>query len=84
MKTMCVTTANKFIKNAGAYLNDVLSGEQNVTVATENGNAVLLSEEEYNSLKETLYLLSVPGMREKLLEAQAQSPETCRVWNGEL
>jgi PHD/YefM family antitoxin component YafN of YafNO toxin-antitoxin module len=34
------------------------------------GNAVLISEDDWNSIQETLYLLSIPGMRESILEAE--------------
>ena len=36
---------------------------------TKDGNAVLLPEEDYSGIVETLYLVSVPGMREKLIAA---------------
>lgn len=37
---------------------------------TKKGNAVLISEDDWNSIQETLYLLSIPGMRESILEAE--------------
>ena len=39
---------------------------------TKNGNAVILSEEDYNSLMETLYLSSVPGLVEKIKEGESE------------
>ena len=39
-----------------------------LSIISKTGNAVVLSEEEYNSLVETLYLNSIPGMKEKLVE----------------
>ena len=39
-----------------------------VNITTKDGNAVMISEEEYLGLIETLYLTSVPGMKEKLVE----------------
>ena len=39
-----------------------------LSIISKTGNAVVLSEEDYNSLVETLYLNSVPGMKEKLVE----------------
>ena len=38
-----------------------------LNITTKDGNAVMISEEEYLGLIETLYLNSVPGMKEKLL-----------------
>ena len=44
---------------------------------TKDGNAVLLPEEDYSGIMETLYLVSVPGMREKLMAAKAEPLEDC-------
>ena len=40
----------------------------NINIAAKNGNAVVLSAEDYNGLTETLHLTSVPGMKEKITE----------------
>lgn len=39
-----------------------------VSITTKSGNAVLISEEEYNGLIETVYLSSISGMKEKLID----------------
>ena len=44
---------------------------------TKDGNAVLLPEEDYSGIVETLYLVSVPGMREKLMAAKAEPLDDC-------
>ena len=41
-------------------------------VPTGAANAVLVSEDDWNAIQETLYLLSVPGMRESIKEGMAQ------------
>ena len=43
----------------------------------QTSNAVLLSESESPSVQETLYLLSVPGMRESIREGMATPIEEC-------
>ncbi|HOV41367.1 MAG TPA: type II toxin-antitoxin system Phd/YefM family antitoxin, partial [Oscillospiraceae bacterium] len=35
---------------------------------TKSGNAVILSEEDYKGLMETIYLISIPNVREKIIE----------------
>lgn len=40
---------------------------------TKDGNAVLLPEEDYSGIVETLYLVSVPGMREKAHGGQGRT-----------
>lgn len=42
-----------------------------VTIATREGNALLISEEDYEGLLETLELLSKPGLRKSIEEARA-------------
>ena len=59
------------------YLNQAVVFHDTIHVNTEDGNAILLSEEEYNSMRETLYLLSVPGMKERLLEGLEIPIEEC-------
>ena len=50
---------------------------QPVTIAGQGGNAVLLSESDWASVQETLYLLSIPGMRESIREGLATPIEEC-------
>ena len=37
-----------------------------VQITGKRNNAVLVSEEDWRSIQETLYLLSIPGMRESI------------------
>jgi len=46
-------------------------------IAGQTSNAVLLSESDWASVQETLYLLSVPGMRESIREGMATPIEDC-------
>lgn len=48
-----------------------------VTIAGERGNAVLISEPDWNAINETLHLLSIPGMRESIRDGKAGSLEEC-------
>ena len=45
--------------------------------ATESkrNNAVLISEDDWNAIQETLYLCSIPGMRESIIEASKEPLE---------
>ena len=43
----------------------------------EESNAVLISEEDWESLQETLYLLSIPNMRESVREGLSTPTEEC-------
>ena len=56
-------------------LDEVAEEHEPVTIAGPRHNAVLVSEEDWRGIQETLHLLSVPGMRESIHEAMA-TPHT--------
>lgn len=64
---MTNTNATQFRKKLFDYLNQAVLFNDVVNINTKNGNAVVISEEEYNGLLETLSLLSVPKTRDELL-----------------
>lgn len=74
---MTNTNAANFSQNLSDYLNQAVLYQDAINVNTKNGNAVLISEAEYRSLMETLYLLGVPGMKERLLEGLEIPVEEC-------
>jgi len=45
-------------------------------ITGKRGNAVLLAENVWNAINETLHLLSVPGMRESILEGMQESMDS--------
>lgn len=72
---MTNTNATNFRKNAFAYFDQAVQFNDVINVATKHGNAVVMSEEDYSGLMETCYLLSQPGMRERLTEAAREPLE---------
>lgn len=60
-----------------ALIDEASSSHQPVTITGKRGNAVLVSEEDWNAINETLYLLSVPGMRESIREGMDQNLDDC-------
>ena len=48
-----------------------------VLITGKNGNAVLVGEDDWNSIQETLHLLSIPGMRESIREGLAEEINHC-------
>jgi len=52
-----------------------------MTITSEDGNAVLMSESEWNDIQETLYLLSIPGMLESILEARNEDISEMVRWD---
>jgi prevent-host-death family protein len=62
-------------------IDAVSQSHQPVIITGASGNAVFLSEEDWSSIQETLYLLSVPGMRESIKAGMDTPIEDC---DGEL
>lgn len=57
-----------FRKNIFEILEQTIKYNEPVNISTKTGNAVIMSEEDYNGLMETLYLSSKPGMKEEIKE----------------
>lgn len=74
---MTNTNATNFRKNMFEYLNQAVMYNDVININTKNGNAVVMSEEDYNALMETLYLTSVPGMKARLEEGLETPLEEC-------
>jgi prevent-host-death family protein len=58
-------------------IDETAASHQPVIITGKRGNAVLVSEEDWNAISETLYLLSVPGMRESIKEGMEQDLSKC-------
>lgn len=65
---MLNTNATNFRKNIFGMLEQTIKYNEPINVSTKDGNAVLISEDDYNGLMETLYLSSLPGMRDQITE----------------
>ena len=80
MNVISATEAqNKII----SLIDEVAEEHKPVKIKGENSNAVLLSEEDWNAMQETLYLLSIPNMRESIIEGMNTPVEDCEtelVW----
>ena len=74
---MTNVNATNFRKNLFGMLEQTIRYNEPVNISTKEGNAVLLSEEDYNGLIETLYLCSIPGMEEKIVEGINTPIEDC-------
>ncbi len=68
MTTMSATEARKQLYK---LLDDVSRSHEPVQITGKRGNAVLISEEDWRAVQETLYLVSIPGVRESILEGMA-------------
>ena len=71
---MTNTNITNFRKNIYELLEQTIKYNEPINISTKNGNAIVLSENDYNSLMETLYIESIPGLKQEILE-RANAPE---------
>lgn len=74
---MINTNITNFRKDLYNMVDSTIKFDETINITTKNGNAVLLSEEEYRGMMETIYLLSIPGMKEILIEGMNTPLEEC-------
>jgi len=77
MSPMYNTNITNLRKNLFTILEQTVKYYEPVNVCTKDGNAVILSEEDYTGLMETLYLCSIPGMRERIAEGLDTPADEC-------
>lgn len=71
------------VDRARNYLSEMVDRVQNgerVTITSRSCNAVLISEEDYNSLMETIHLLSDPDMAADLDRTRRMSLSEMEAW----
>ena len=69
-----MTTLNVTEARANLYklIDDTTVNHEPVVITGKRGNAVLLAEDDWNAINETLHLLSVAGMRESIVEGMQE------------
>ncbi|WPC40058.1 type II toxin-antitoxin system Phd/YefM family antitoxin [Clostridium sp. JS66] len=56
----------------------VIANKESIKITSEKGNAILVSESDWNSIQETMYLLSIPNMKESILKSEKELLEECK------
>lgn len=74
MTTMTATEARKLLY---ALLDKLADSHEPVRIAGKRHSAVLICEDDWRAIQETLYLTSVPGMRESILKGLRTPVEKC-------
>ena len=64
-----------FRKDIYSLLEQTIKYNEPINISTKNGNAVVLSEEDYNSLMETLYITSIPDLKDELIKRSNDSDD---------
>ena len=68
MTTISATEARKQLYK---LLDEVSQSHEPIQITGKRGSAILVSEDDWRAVQETLYLVSLPGMRESILEGMA-------------
>jgi len=63
-------------------VDEVAESHEPVVITGKRGSAVLVSEDDWRAIQETIYLLSVPGMRESIREGLATPVDECETEPG--
>lgn len=74
---MPTVTATQARSRLPRLIAETASSHQPVLITGTQGNAVLVSEEDWQAVQETLHLLSMPGMRESIREGLHTPVEEC-------
>jgi antitoxin YefM len=72
MTTVTATEARRLLYK---LLDDVSESHEPVQITGRRSNAVLVGEDDWRAVQETLHLLSIPGMRESIIEGMATPVE---------
>lgn len=74
---MINTNVTHFRKNVSTLLEQTLKFNEPIHVSTRNGNVVVLSEDDYRGILETLEMNANPVMKQKLLEGKDTPLSEC-------
>ena len=69
---MTILNATEARSKLYTLIDETTETHQPIVITGKRGNAVLVSEEDWNSIAETLHLLSVPGMRESIKDGMKE------------
>lgn len=69
-----MTTVTASVARASLYrlIDQTTESHQPILIAGKRSSAVLVSAEDWQAIQETLYLLSIPGMRESIKQGMAE------------
>lgn len=63
--------------NLYRLLDEAAESHQPITITGKRHNAVLIAEEDWRAIQETLYVLSIPGLRESVKAGMEESVKEC-------
>jgi antitoxin YefM len=76
-RTRDTITASEARAKLYGLLDDAAASHRPVLITGKRANGVLVSEDDWNAIQETLYLLAIPGMRESIRKGLKTPVEAC-------
>jgi len=74
---MAIFTSDEARSKLSRLIEEVSSSHEPIIITGKRSNAVLISEDDWKAIQETMYLLSIPGMRESIREGMKTPIEEC-------
>lgn len=74
---MPILTATEARSKLYGLIDETTASHEPIIIKGKRGNAVLISEDDWRSIQETIFLLNIPGMRESIRDGLATPIEKC-------
>ena len=74
---MKIITATKARNNLYKLIDETSEANEPIYISGKRNNAVLVSEEDWKAIQETLYLTSIPNMRESIKKGMKTPVNNC-------
>lgn len=74
---MPILTATEARSKLYRLIDEAATSHEPILIKGKRGSAVLVSEDDWRAIQETIYLLNIPGMRESLRDGLATPIEEC-------
>lgn len=74
MKTIKAAETEKTLQE---LVEETAASHEPIQIISDASNGILVSEEDWRAMQETVYLLSMPGMRESIRDGMATPVEAC-------
>ena len=78
---MAITNISVLRKDLFNTIDNVIEYNEPITVSTKRGNAVIVSEEDYNAMIETIYLTSQEKVLKKIKDGEKEDVGSMSVYN---
>lgn len=74
---MTTLSASEARANLYRLMDETAASHEPIVISGKRNNSVLIAEEDWTAIQETLFLLSVPGMRESIKTGLAEPADSC-------